>query len=373
MQAVPPARAASVMKVLKHFDVRSAPAMMCRMANQPRRCKKCYYVIDHLADCGACPECGSLFNLADPDTYTFKPPFLWWTFWLPALITATIAGAVMFAITIPSFGYTGSTTIVVPLFAGVLLGYRLSITGRLGMVFLWIALVVGLGAGLYSMNLAGVFCGAVLTLIFFLPVLVGMAIGALLRSRLKRSAFSQRLHLPILIVIPLLICLLEGRHTNLPVLSVSTNTIMNVSPDQAWAAIQFYEQVKHPPPWLLRLTPSFRPLYTTGRSAKVGDVKICVYERGRLVKQITEVVPGKRLAFRVIEQTKIENNSVRLIDGSFEFAPTADGHGTVVTLTTRYEALLSPRITFQPAEALAVHTLHGHVLRGMRETAEERK
>ena len=59
-------------------------------------------------------------------------------------------------------------------------------------------------------------------------------------------------------------------------------------------------------------------------------------------------------------------------DGSFDLEPIDGGKRTRVMLTTRYMPLLNPRFTYQWAEALAIHTLHGHVLAGMKDTAEGR-
>lgn len=337
-----------------------------------RRCRDCFYVIDHLPSQGRCPECGATYDLADPATYTLKPPFVWWTFWLPGLITSAVCGLILYAALIPFFGYGWTTVLAIPAVAGVTLGYRTRASRIIVNVVLGFWLIAILLLGLLTMNLAGSFCAMVLGAIAFLPALAGMGIGIALRTILKRSSFAQRSYLPLLtlMLIPPSLCLIEGRHTHMAIVSTSTSLVIAAPPDKAWNAIHFYEEVKHAPPWLLRITPTFRPMYTLGSSQHVGDVKVCVYERGRLVKQVTEIVPGKRLAFRVIEQTDIQNRGVRLIDGSFDLAPTADGRGTTVTLTTRYEPNLAPRFAFLPAESLAVHTLHEHVLRGMKDKGE---
>ena len=111
--------------------------------------------------------------------------------------------------------------------------------------------------------------------------------------------------------------------------------------EDAWNSIQFYEQVKQSPPLLLRIVPSLRPLYTTGSSAHVGDMKVCVYAHGRLVKQITEIIPGKRLAFRVVEQKGVEDDGVRLIGGAFELSPSADGQSTIINPGRKFDQVAS--------------------------------
>jgi hypothetical protein len=113
-----------------------------------------------------------------------------------------------------------------------------------------------------------------------------------------------------------------------------------------------------------------RPLYATGRAREIGDVKVCVYSRGRLAKRITRAERGKVLSFEVIEQDQFENHSIRLMGGSFNFEPMGP-HQTRVTLQTEYEPLLGPRFWWRPAERWATHTLHEHVLLGMALKAQE--
>lgn len=126
----------------------------------------------------------------------------------------------------------------------------------------------------------------------------------------------------------------------------------------------FYEEVHHPRPFLMRFILP-RPLYTFGKAEHVGDMKVCVYSKGRLVKRITQSQTQETLAFDVIEQTHIENRSVVLKSGSFQFTP-IDAGQTSVTLSTTYQPLLGPRWAWRWAERIGVHTLHGYVLEGMR-------
>jgi hypothetical protein len=115
---------------------------------------------------------------------------------------------------------------------------------------------------------------------------------------------------------------------------------------------------------------------------RVGDVKTCVYDQGKLVKRITKVEfekrgpddgPGLRTArieFEVIHQS-IERCAARLKGGSFQFETISPGR-TRVTLSTVYEPFLAPRLAWQPFERLSARTLHAHVLLGMAENAATR-
>jgi hypothetical protein len=146
--------------------------------------------------------------------------------------------------------------------------------------------------------------------------------------------------------------------------TVSTSVVIPVPTDRAWHAEMFYEEVRGTPPLLMRFALP-RPLYTAGTVESVGDFKVCVYSKGRLVKRITQRVPDQLLAFDVVEQTKIENHSVVLKGGSFQFS-SLSADQTRVTLSTTYQPLLGPRFAWRWAEKIGIHTLHRYVLNGMR-------
>jgi hypothetical protein len=78
------------------------------------------------------------------------------------------------------------------------------------------------------------------------------------------------------------------------------------------------------------------------------------------------------LAFEVIEQELHFERDISLRDGVFEILPAPDDRATIV-VTTRYQRHLSPRWLWRPVERKVVHTLHGHVLEGMRRHAEHHR
>ena len=224
--------------------------------------------------------------------------------------------------------------------------------------------------GLFSQNIVGVLCGLAFGGVAIGPAILGGIFGATLRLQLKRSRFSQKDWLPLILLslIPLGWGMLEGRQVH-SIESIETSVIIPTSVAAAWNGVMFYEEVQHEPPLLLRwFLP--RPLRTEGRSAHVGDIKYCIYSKGRLVKKVTRRVEGRLLAFDVIGQDKIEVRSVRLTAGEFRFVSLAVDQ-TRVTLVTRYQPLLGPRFAWRWAERWATHSLHHHVLTGMAMKATE--
>src|SRR5690606_34450333 len=73
--------------------------------SKPPLCLTCGYRLDEL-NVPRCPECGRSFDPRDPRTYSTKPPFIGWKFWLPGLTTA-IVGALLIAIVLLQRGNWG--------------------------------------------------------------------------------------------------------------------------------------------------------------------------------------------------------------------------------------------------------------------------
>lgn len=339
--------------------------------DQVARCNGCGYVLIGLP-AGRCPECGRDFDPDNAATFTTRPPFIRWKYWLPGFLLATISGTLLWAVLILYAGWSWSITFIAPFCLGAVIGY-----GCRTRPFVLVLLALGAAGvvicGLFTLNIVGIFCGLMLAAVALGPVLAGTFAGFMLRLAIKASSFDQRWHLPTLAM--LLIPALAGaidRATSRPhaIEAVVTSVHFPTPVGRAWNSVMFYEEVRHSPPWLLRLGLP-KPLRTMGTTEHVGDVKFCIYTKGRLAKQVTRREPQKLLAFDVIVQYRVENHSVRLTDGSFRFIAEAPDD-TVVELTTRYEPKLGPRWVWRPAERLAVHTMHRHILEGMRRNSTER-
>ena len=334
------------------------------------RCRTCYYVLENLPE-PRCPECGTPFDLDDEQTYTIKPPLVRWKLWLPGLALSIFGGMALYLALLPLTGFGWAATLVVPLSAGAILGYCCRVRVFL-LVLLAGVLATGMFFGCISAHYTGLLCGLMLAGIGLGPITIGLLLGAGLRQSLKRSRFDQRWHLPLIafLLLPLLAGLTERlTYRAAAAETVGTTVVIEAPAERVWQAIRFYENVPGPPPPLFRLGMP-RALNTTGRAAAVGDVRTCVYDKGRLGKRVTEVEPGRRLAFRVVEQG-FERHSMTLVGGGFALqALPGDVPRTRVTLWTTYRPHLAPRWCWRRFEELTVHTLHRHVLRAMAEEAE---
>lgn len=346
------------------------PVDYAALPGRTPRCLGCGYTLTGLPE-PRCPECGRFFDPASPSTFTYKPPLVRWRYWVPGFMLALGGGLALYAFAAVFAGFSWATTLVVPACAGALLGYGTRVRPFV-LVVLGLALAVGLLVGVASLNLVGVFCGLIMAGIAVGPLLLGTLCGFLLRRALKNSRFDQRWHLPMiaaLLVGLLAACVDRATWTTPPVEAVRTVAELPMPVDAAWANVRFYEQVPGRRPVISRWRwlGLAQPLAVTGVARREGDRTACVYDKGRLVKQVTEVAAGddgsRRLAFRVVEQG-FELHAMRLVGGSFDLSPAGEGR-TRVTLETAYVPHMAPRWCWRPFERWTVRTLHGHVLASM--------
>jgi Polyketide cyclase / dehydrase and lipid transport len=318
---------------------------------------------------GRCPRCGLAFDPEDPETYRTHPRFSAVRYWLPGLALAVALGVSSYA-AISSQGNMGFALFVaVPFAVGALLGYAVAV--HLLLTFVLGVLAIGLIVlPLVLFGFSGIFCGLIGGLVIAGPIFIGILAGSFLRAALKLTRYSQRHYLPILalIALPFGADRLERLLLRPPgTATVTTRAVLDASPEAAWASILFYEEVRHSAPRFLRLWLP-RPVRSIGRKDRPGEIVLCLYERGELVKRVTRVEEGRLLAFEVIRQRLHFERDVRLLDGSFEVRPLGDGRSEV-SVTTRYERRLRPAWLWEPIERRVAGALHAHVLEGMRERA----
>jgi len=335
------------------------------------RCLDCAYTLEGAPSPGQCPECGREFDLSDPATFTDKPPFLFWSYWLPAFLLAAIGAIASICLVVFGFLNWGPALwIGVPLSLGCLVGYGARVRW-LGVAILCIGAALTFTFTLMSLSLAGAFCGISLTVILAGPLTIGALLGWVLRRTLKHTAFSQRHYLRTFCILSVgpIWAWASGPATYGEPESIRTSQVVAAPLNAAWDSVVFFEEVRGRPPLLLRIGLA-HPLQTLGSAEHVGDHKTCIYNRGHITKEITQVAPGELLAFRIVEQQIGYEHDVRLLSGSFAFARVDDSH-TSVTLTTTYQPRLTPRFAWRPFERLATHTLHEHVLDEMARRAKE--
>jgi hypothetical protein len=346
------------------------------------RCLRCGYRLVGL-DHPECPECGCGFDPDQPDTYARRQPFVWHHYWWPGALLALLVGFVWCVVFYSHNAMGWGLFVGVPGMLGALMGFspnrdkralapKLATRGAVGIT------AILLVAMLMLAGLAGLFCGIML-LVIFLPIAFigfysGFVLAKVLAKILKHTEFTQREYLPVLLLLIAMPGVIQLAQVTLapplqPV-TVSTTHILPMSAQDAWDAQLFYEDVPGPRPFLHRIGLP-RPIATQGKIRKPGDQHISTYTKdARIVKQATAVVPRETLAFNLVEQKNFEDRALRFMHGRFDFEP-IDANQTRVTLTSTYQPLMRPRLLWQPIEHTMSRMLHGHILKGMAEQAND--
>lgn len=337
-------------------------------------CLRCGGVL-HVSEMSQCPRCQFQFNPDNPQTYaTNREKFQCLEWWLPGFCLSVVVGVVSYAILVFLGEMSEALFIAVPLAIGAMLGFTVrlgsSLFAVIAMGFVMIAAILSVVLVIVMTNLAGIFCGVTLSIIFLAPVSVGVLLGILIRKCLKNTRYAQWQNLPILLiaVFPFGVQAVDNFFPHpIDIATVRTEIVLPTSASEAWKSLMFYEEVNHEPPWLLKLALP-RPVRAEGSMGQVGETRRCIYENGHLTKQFTERVERRRLAFKVIEQHLHFERDVTLLDGSFQLQ-TLNLKQTRMTLSTRYIRHLRPAWLWEPIESKVVHTLHQHVLEGVRRKA----
>ena len=158
-----------------------------------------------------------------------------------------------------------------------------------------------------------------------------------------------------------------GRAAERPTTTVVTRMNFAASPDEVWSGLMFYEEIASPPPLHLRLLLPV-PIRTEGPKAVVGDETTCVYEKGHLLKRVTNIDAGRYYGFDVVEQN-LTVGGTALAGGCYSLRE-LPGRGTEVAITTRYRSPKWPGWLWKPIEATVCHLFHRHLLASMRRKIE---
>jgi hypothetical protein len=343
----------------------SAPAPMC--------CLRCAAELPPAEGPAICPACGLQYDPARPETYTTRRGSSRWKFWLPGFLCSVAVGTLAYALCLQTGDMGYALFFSVPVSFGAILGYatRMQTWALVSVAVIAIASVIFC---LVSMNLAGIFCGVTLGAIFLVPTFIGLICGVLLRTILIACKWDHawyfRWYVWLIAAAPVGLQQIESslpRREDIAI--VETGLTVDATPEEAWKAIMFYEEVEHAPPWLLHLALP-QPIRSEGNKQQEGEIVRCFYNCGTISKRISRVQRPRRLDFEVAQAIMRSENYANLKDGSFRIDPVGSRQSRI-TLTTRYERKLRPAWIWEPIERKVIHTLHEHVLEGMRRKATE--
>jgi len=290
-------------------------------------------------------------------------------YWIPGLCLSIGLGIAAYAFIYYSYSGIGmgySLFFAVPLSIGAIIGYSQKSIRIWWTVGLCLFAIVAVIFVLNGMGVTGIFCGLTLGAIFLLPVLMGVTLGYVLQQSISKRISKKYNSAPFLMffILPLLCGFVENKtFVPLPINIVQTSVVLDVPAQEIWKKFRFYEEIKGKPPLLLRLGLPI-PVSTEGNHKAIGELTKCFYDRGYIIKEITDSKDNELLAFKVVEQSIHFEKDVRLLQGSLQLEP-LDEKTTAVTLTTQYQSLIRPQWLWKPMEEKVIGTLHKYVLQNI--------
>jgi len=152
--------------------------------------------------------------------------------------------------------------------------------------------------------------------------------------------------------------------------STSTSIILNATPEKVYSSIIEVDTVDVETNFLQKIgLPTPRKCILT--EAKVGGLRLCEFEEGRIVETIKELVPNKYLRMDVTEcKLDRERHWLKFNEDIYNIEPLKNGQ-TKITRTTTYSSTLKPRLYWEIMEALTINTEHDFVFRNLKKDVED--
>ncbi|MFZ6731835.1 hypothetical protein ACO0LG_07930 [Undibacterium sp. Ji42W] len=146
--------------------------------------------------------------------------------------------------------------------------------------------------------------------------------------------------------------------------SAVTSSIIKANKADVWQKVGFYEHVKKPASWLLKLSLPV-PQEVEGKYAAVGDTCRCKYsDGGYLTKRITNIIDQSRIEFEIIEQNIRYKDTIKLLGGYIEVEQ-IDGEQSIVRMLTYYDNRIAPRLISSYFIEKVIKTMHEFVIADM--------
>ena len=133
-------------------------------------CLRCGEML-HPPTLSRCPQCLLQFNPDDPQTYAAdRERFQRLKCWLPGFCLSVVVGVGSYAVLAVTGEMSAALFVAVPMAFGALLGYTVRVT-PVWLVVLAITAVVTVACTIVLVNLAGLFCGFTLSIVFLGPAM----------------------------------------------------------------------------------------------------------------------------------------------------------------------------------------------------------
>ena len=225
----------------------------------------------------------------------------------------------------------------------------------------------------FGLLLAGALEGLVCVLMALPIFLLFVWIGTKFQKKVVKKDIDDHLILPISLM-PLVVLLvldpLEQMILPEPVvITIENSIVLNYPASIVFDEVKQMDKLDAEKPLGLVLgLPA--PYKCVLEADTVGAKRHCLFEKGKIVAQITKYEKGKILEMQVIDYTLTGKDWFEFVDAKYTFEEI--GSQTKITRTSSYKSILNPRIYWQPLEAYGIEQEHLFVLNSLKKNLREK-
>ncbi|WP_372752130.1 hypothetical protein [Mariniflexile sp.] len=265
--------------------------------------------------------------------------------------------------------YGVSFFVLLPFIIGFITGNsaikKISLWGHtIALIIFFVLLILG--------GLEGVIC-----ILMAMPlIIVAIALGMLFKYYFKKNKIDhQRKNMAKSSVLPFLIFVFfayaekiltkEGKD----IIEIKSEIILPYSATQVYDKIKQVDTLDAEKPFLMKLDLPV-PQRCVLEEEKVGALRVCYFDGGKIVERITEIERGKFLNMEVIDYQVTGRKWLGFKSASYEFENLVGGKFSKMTRTTTYTSKLKPRFYWRLAEKIGIKQEHEYVFRNLRKDLE---
>ncbi len=234
----------------------------------------------------------------------------------------------------------------------------------------FIGLIVAL-AFFISFLLIGELEGLVCVLMAMPFILISIALGVYVKKILnKYPRNKQKDNLMKSSILPFLLLLTFGfieseiiDDTQF-VSEVKSEIILPYTPMQVYDAIKSVDTLDAEKPFLMKLDLPI-PQKCVLEEEKVGGIRTCYFQGGKIVEKITEIEKGKTLKMDVIDYQLTGRKWLGFREAIYFFVELEDSK-TKMTRITTYTSELYPRFYWRPLESIGIEQEHEYVFSNLK-------
>ncbi len=226
---------------------------------------------------------------------------------------------------------------------------------------------------LLATSFEGIICVLMAAPVMTVGLVIGAVVGYFVRVKfLDRDDHGRKKLILLIGVCPMLVAAADQVEKPLRAIQdrevFTTEILIDASPGRVWDSLAQMEKLDGPMPLLLRMGLPL-PTHCVLESAAVGGRRVCHFNQGVIVQEITDWRRGESMAFRMEKSTLPGRRWLSFIDARYEFIP--QGPATKLIRHTTIGTRLSPRWYWRPLEEWGVTSEHAFVLANVKRSAEK--